>query len=91
MKNATSKRPKPTSGFAISLQPDTDLGLAMLIAEDEEGHYGPVAVVASIREAKEVAESDMRGRMRSALRSRRRGLRRNPAAGPGRAAQVRSR
>jgi len=52
------------NGFAIMLQPDTDLGLAMLIAEDEEGHYEPVAVASTIHEAKELAESDLRGRMR---------------------------
>jgi len=52
------------NGFAIMLQPDTDLGLAMLIAEDEEGHYEPVAVASTINEAKELAESDLRGRMR---------------------------
>ncbi len=51
-------------GFAFQLQPDTDLGLAMLIAEDEEGHHWPVAVVSTINEAKEIAESDFRGRMR---------------------------
>ena len=51
-------------GFAIPLQPDTDLGLAMLIAEDEEGNHEPVAVAGTINEAKELAESDLRGRMR---------------------------
>ncbi len=51
-------------GFAIPLHPDTDLGIAMLIAEDEEGHHEPVAVVSTINEAKEIAESDFRGRMR---------------------------
>jgi hypothetical protein len=52
------------NGFAIPLQPDTDLGLAMLIAEDEDGHHQPVAVASTINEAKEIAESDLRGRMR---------------------------
>jgi hypothetical protein len=52
------------NGFAIPLQPDTALGLAMLIIEDEEGHYEPVAVASTISEAKELAESDLRGRMR---------------------------
>jgi len=51
-------------GFAIPLQPDTDLGLAMLIAESEDGQHEPVAVVATIREARRVAESDLRDRMR---------------------------
>lgn len=52
------------NGFAIKLQPDTDLGLAMLIAEDDEGQYEPVAVASTINEAKELAESDLRSRMR---------------------------
>ncbi len=36
----------------------------MLIAEDEEGHHEPVAVARTINEAKELAESDFRGRRR---------------------------
>jgi len=61
----TTKQPKTHNGFAFPLRPDTELGLAMLIAEDEEGHYEPVAVAATINEAKELAESDMHARMRS--------------------------
>ena len=53
------------NGFALPLEPDTELGLAMLIAEDEDGHYEPVAVAATINEAKEIAESNLRCRMRS--------------------------
>jgi hypothetical protein len=53
-----------TPGFAIQITDDTDLGLAMLIAEDEEGHYEPVAVASTINEAKEIAASDLRSRMR---------------------------
>ena len=60
----TGKQTKTYNGFAIPLKPDTELGLAMLIAEDEDGHYEPVAVAATINEAKEIAESDLRGRMR---------------------------
>ena len=62
----TNKNDKQTAtkGFAIELTESTQLGLAMLIAEDEEGQYEPVAVVASIGEAREIAESDLRGRMR---------------------------
>ena len=52
----------PTPGFAIEIKDDTDLGLAMLIAEDEEGRYEPVGVVVSINEAREIAAADMRGR-----------------------------
>jgi len=43
---------------------DTELGLAMLIAEDEEGHHEPSPVASTINEAKEIAESDLRSRMR---------------------------
>ena len=52
------------SGFAIPLQPDTELGLALLIAEDEEGHHEPVAVASTINEAKEIAQRALRSRMR---------------------------
>jgi len=58
------KQTKSYNGFAIPLQPDTELGLAMLIAEDEEGHHEPVAVASTINEAKELAESDFLGRQR---------------------------
>ena len=51
------------NGFAMKLQPDTDLGLAMLIAEGEDGQNEPVAVVGTISEAREAAESDFRGRI----------------------------
>ncbi len=66
MKNATKKqqKPTPTNGFAIPLADSTNLGLAMLIAESEDGQYEPVGVVASISEAREIAESDLQGRMR---------------------------
>jgi hypothetical protein len=53
---------KSYNGFAIPLQPDTQLGLAILIAEDEEGRHQPVAVASTINEAKELAESDLRAR-----------------------------
>jgi hypothetical protein len=58
------KQAKSYNGFAILLQPGTELGLATLIAEDEEGHHEPVAVASTISEAKEIAESDFHGRMR---------------------------
>ena len=60
----TRKQHKTYNGFAIPLQPDTNLGHAMLIAEDDEGNSQPVAVASTISEAKEIAESDMRERMR---------------------------
>jgi hypothetical protein len=53
-----------TDGFAIKLQPDTELGLAMLIAEGDDGQHEPVAVVGTINEARETAQSDFCERMR---------------------------
>ena len=59
------KRPEPTPGFAIRINDDTQLGLAIVVAEDEEGQqYHPVAVASTINEARELAASDLRGRMR---------------------------
>ena len=64
----------PTPGFAIEITDGTELGLAMLIAEDEEGRYEPVGVVVSINEAREIAASDKRGRMRRLERGEDAGL-----------------
>jgi hypothetical protein len=41
----------------------TELGIGFLIAESEDGAYEPVGAVATIREAREIADSDMRRRM----------------------------
>jgi hypothetical protein len=60
----SSQQTTTHKGFAIPLQPDTDLGLAMLIAESEDGQHEPVAIVGTISEAREAAESDLRDRMR---------------------------
>jgi hypothetical protein len=62
------------NAFSIPLQPDTDLGLAMLIAESEDGQHEPVAVVGTISEAREVADSDFRDRMRRLERDEDAGL-----------------
>ena len=62
------------NGFSIPLQSDTDLGLAMLIAESEDGQHEPVAVVGTISEAQEVADSDFRDRMRRLERDEDAGL-----------------
>jgi hypothetical protein len=63
MHNATETH-KTYNGFAVEITDSTDLGLAMLIAESEDGHYEPIAVVANVREAREVARRDFRDRMR---------------------------
>ncbi len=54
----------PTPGFAIEIKDDTELGLAILVAEFGENAYQPIGVVVSINEAREIAAGDMRGRMR---------------------------
>ncbi len=64
MKRATIKKRNHRSGFAIEITETTELGLAMLIAEAEDGRYEPVAVVANVGEAREVAAGDLAGRMR---------------------------
>ncbi len=58
----TTKQTKSYDGFAIPLENDADLGLALVIAEDEEGRYEPVANVTTINEAKELATDDLRRR-----------------------------
>jgi hypothetical protein len=62
---STRKQQRPTTpGFAIVIKDDTELGLATLIVESEEGQYQPIGVVASIDEAREIAQSDLRMRMK---------------------------
>ena len=58
------KRERPTPGFAIAITDDTELSDAILIAEDEEGHYEPIGAVISINEAREIAKSNMEYKMR---------------------------
>jgi hypothetical protein len=46
-----------------TLTETTDLGIGLLVAESEDGEYQPVGAVATLREAREIAVSDMRRRM----------------------------
>jgi hypothetical protein len=55
---------KEWHGFAIEIKPHTDLGMGILAAGYESGAYEPVAVVSTVNEAKEIAESNMRARAR---------------------------
>ena len=48
----------------IEIRDDANLGMAMLIAEFGGGNYQPVAAVVSINGAREIAASDLRGRMK---------------------------
>ena len=49
--------------LADALQPKQNLGLAILIAENDLGHYEPVGVVGTIQEAREMAQHDMAHRL----------------------------
>jgi hypothetical protein len=62
----TTKQTKTpaTPGFAIEINDDTELRLAILIAEFGGGGWQPVGVVVSVNEAREIAGGAMRGRMR---------------------------
>ena len=62
----TTKQTKTpaTPGFAIEIKDDTELGLAILVAVYAGGGYRPIGVAVSISEAREIAQSNMRGRMR---------------------------
>ncbi len=58
----TTENDTSNNGFAIPLENDTDLGLALLIVEDVQGQYQPVGNAATINEAKELAAADLRRR-----------------------------
>lgn len=51
-----------TPGFAIKLAEDTQLGMAMVICEDEEGAYEPVGIASTISEAREIAQNHFSNR-----------------------------
>jgi hypothetical protein len=57
-----------TPGFAIRLTEETDLGIAMLIAEDDAGAYLPIGPVSTIAEAREIAQHELRLRMQAVER-----------------------
>lgn len=48
---------------AMELDPETELGLAMLVAEDEDGATEPINIVTTVGEARELAQEGMRLRM----------------------------
>ena len=72
----TNKQTRQNKGFAIPLLPDTGLGLAMLIAEDEDGYNEPVSVRRhDSRSRREIAKGDFRERMRGMEAGERESLR----------------
>ena len=60
--NRKTKRAPKRSPFACPILEDTNLELAMLIVEDDAGSYEPLGVVATLNEAREIAEDDFRRR-----------------------------
>jgi hypothetical protein len=57
-------RTNATPGFAIEIKDDSELCGGMLIAEMEGGSYEPIGLVISVNEAIEIAQGDMRHRMK---------------------------
>ena len=51
------------NGFTVEITDETYLGLAMLIAESEDGQYEPVAVVSTVGEAREIVTTNLQNRM----------------------------
>ena len=64
MKHAAKKQNNKRHPLFGRVYPDADLGIAMLIAETEEGQYEPNGPVATINEAIECAKHDVASRMR---------------------------
>ena len=62
---AARDRAAATPGFAIQILRDTELGIATLIVEDEEGNYEPVNYASSLAEGFEMAKEDLRNRQRT--------------------------
>jgi hypothetical protein len=66
----------------IAIKDDTELGLAILVAEFGDGNYRPVGAVVSINEAREIADSDMQAGCATSMRARRRPHRTPHGLGP---------
>jgi len=51
-----------TPGFKMTIGRQTNLGIARLIVEDEQGHYEPINLASTIDEAREMAIGDSQHR-----------------------------
>jgi hypothetical protein len=65
-----AKQMANASARTTEIKDDANLGLAILIAEDEEGNYEPIGAVVSINEAREIAQSNLRAKRRGLERTR---------------------
>ena len=74
MRTSKQQRAQATPGFAIQILRDTDLGIATLIVEDEEGHYEPVNYASTLAEGFEMAKEDLRNRRKSLMADKDPGL-----------------
>lgn len=62
--NRSSKaRAARTPGFGCQILPDTQLGIATLVAEDEEGRYEVVNYASTVAEGFEIAQHDLKLRL----------------------------
>ena len=71
---AARDRAEATPGFAIQILRDTELGIATLIVEDEEGHYEPVNYASTLAEGFEMAKEDLRNRQKNLMADKDPGL-----------------
>ena len=74
MRTSKQQRAAATPGFAIQILRDTDLGIATLIVEDEEGHYEPVNYASTLAEGFEMAKEDLHNRRKSLMTDKDSGL-----------------
>jgi hypothetical protein len=64
MKHTSNKQNNKRHPLFGRVDADADLGIAMLIAETEDGRYEPNGPVSTVNEAIECASHDMASRMR---------------------------
>ena len=74
MRTTKQQRAGATPGFAIQILRDTELGIATLIVEDEEGHYEPVNYASTLAEGFEMAKEDLRNRQKNLMADKDPGL-----------------
>jgi hypothetical protein len=82
MKHVTNKHANKCHPLFGRIDADANLGIAMLIAETEDGQYEPNGPVATINEAIQCAQHDMANRMRDRSAAARRLAPRSTKSGP---------
>jgi hypothetical protein len=82
MKHAAKKQNNKRHPLFGRVEADADLGIAMLIAETEDGQYEPNGPVATINEAIDCAQHDMASRIRDGFLYRAHRHAAQPGVGP---------